>query len=123
MKAGGPEPGRAISARSSSTRRVRRVARLRAARVTPRSPRPTGPGERGRPRSSQHRFRWFPKEELGSDQLSPPRSASSAEELLRPFQAPTIGQHGAEVLQDLLGYRDDAKIAEPRREAGVLGKG
>lgn len=67
----------------------------------------------------QHRFTWFPKEELGSDQLSSPIHFVG-EELPRPFKAPTIGQHSGEVLKDLLGY-DDAKIAE-LREAGVLGK-
>ena len=41
------------------------------------------------------------------------------EELPAPTFAPTVGEHNAQLLREVLGY-DDAKIAE-LKEAGTLG--
>jgi crotonobetainyl-CoA:carnitine CoA-transferase CaiB-like acyl-CoA transferase len=42
------------------------------------------------------------------------------EELPIPAKAPTVGQHGDEVLREICGY-DDARIAA-LRESGALGE-
>jgi len=67
----------------------------------------------------QHRFTWLPKEELGADMLATPLHFLG-EDLPRPAKAPTLGQHGDEVLREVLGY-DETAIAELRR-SGALGE-
>ena len=65
----------------------------------------------------QARMPWIPHAELGSDQLPSPIKVVGGE--LPPItKAPTLGQHSAEVLRDVLGY-DDARIEE-LRAAGVI---
>jgi crotonobetainyl-CoA:carnitine CoA-transferase CaiB-like acyl-CoA transferase len=66
----------------------------------------------------QHRLPWYPASEHGADMLPFPVKFVG-EELPRPSQAPTVGEHTEEVLSKILGYDKD-KIAA-LREAGVLG--
>ena len=63
------------------------------------------------------RMPWIPHEQLGSDQLPSPIKVVGGE--LPPItKAPTLGQHSAEVLREVLGY-DDARIEE-LRAAGAI---
>jgi crotonobetainyl-CoA:carnitine CoA-transferase CaiB-like acyl-CoA transferase len=64
------------------------------------------------------RLGWLPREELGAEQLPNPLKLVG-DELPQPTRAPTVGQHGEDVLRGTLGY-DDARIAE-LRAAGALG--
>ena len=66
----------------------------------------------------QARLPWIPKERLGADELPIPLKVLDAEQPV-PTKAPTVGQHNAEVLAEVLGY-DDARIAA-LRESGALG--
>ena len=65
------------------------------------------------------RFHWFPREQLGAEQLPTPLKFVG-EELPVPAHAPTVGQHTDEVLRDLLGW-DDERIAESRARGGLGG--
>jgi crotonobetainyl-CoA:carnitine CoA-transferase CaiB-like acyl-CoA transferase len=64
------------------------------------------------------RFKLFPTERLGAEQLPSPIKFIN-EELPVPTKAPTVGQHTDNVLADLLGW-DDAAISAAR-EAGAFG--
>ena len=66
----------------------------------------------------QHRFPWYPADELDSEQLQFPLKITG-EELPRPTRAPESGQHTDEVLNEVLGYDAD-KIAK-LRDSGALG--
>ncbi len=68
----------------------------------------------------QDRFAWFPKEEIGADQLPQPVKFIG-EELPTPSKAPTVGEHTDDVLASVLGY-DATRIAE-LRTAGAFGEG
>jgi crotonobetainyl-CoA:carnitine CoA-transferase CaiB-like acyl-CoA transferase len=63
------------------------------------------------------RFRWYPIEQLGAEQLGTPLKFVG-EELPAPSHAPTVGQHTDEVLSELLGW-DDARIAASRARGGL----
>ena len=65
------------------------------------------------------RFPHFPASEHGAEMMSLPLKFLG-EELPVPKMAPTVGQHTADVLGDLLGFDED-KIADLRR-AGAFGK-
>jgi crotonobetainyl-CoA:carnitine CoA-transferase CaiB-like acyl-CoA transferase len=64
------------------------------------------------------RMTWFPKEQLGADELAVP-VLLDGEELPVPARAPTVGQHTDEVLRRVLGYDDD-RLAQVRA-TGALG--
>jgi crotonobetainyl-CoA:carnitine CoA-transferase CaiB-like acyl-CoA transferase len=66
----------------------------------------------------QHRLPWYPAARHGADLLPFP-VRFPGERLPEPAKAPTVGQHGDEVLRGALGY-DEARIAA-LREAGALG--
>jgi crotonobetainyl-CoA:carnitine CoA-transferase CaiB-like acyl-CoA transferase len=66
----------------------------------------------------QHRFPWLPAARHGADMLPFPVKLVG-EELPPPGRAPTPGEHGDEVLSEVLGY-DPARIAR-LRAAGALG--
>jgi crotonobetainyl-CoA:carnitine CoA-transferase CaiB-like acyl-CoA transferase len=66
----------------------------------------------------QHRFPWLPAAVHGADMLPFPLKLAG-EELPPPAKAPTPGQHGEQVLAQVLGY-DAGRIAR-LREAGALG--
>ena len=63
------------------------------------------------------RFHWFPREQLGAEQLPTPIKFVD-EELPSPTQAPTVGEHTEAVLRDILGW-DDERIAESRARGGL----
>ncbi len=63
------------------------------------------------------RFHWFPREQLGAEELPTPIKFVD-EELPSPTQAPTVGQHTEAVLRDVLGW-DDERIAESRARGGL----
>ncbi|MEI7859274.1 MAG: CaiB/BaiF CoA-transferase family protein [Acidimicrobiales bacterium] len=67
------------------------------------------------------RFEWYPIEQLGAEQLGTPLKFID-EALPNPSHAPTIGQHTAEVLADLLGWDAD-RIADSRAKGGLGGAG
>ena len=67
------------------------------------------------------RFEWYPIEQLGAEQLGTPLKFID-EALPNPSHAPTIGQHTAEVLADLLGWDAD-RIADSRTKGGLGGAG
>jgi crotonobetainyl-CoA:carnitine CoA-transferase CaiB-like acyl-CoA transferase len=64
------------------------------------------------------RMTWFPKEQLGADELAIPIHIEG-EELPVPHRAPTVGEHTDDVLRRVLGYDDD-QIAQVRA-TGALG--
>ncbi|MFP6662842.1 MAG: CoA transferase [Deltaproteobacteria bacterium] len=66
----------------------------------------------------QHRFPLYTVEQLDAEQLPTPLKFID-ETLPTPTRAPTIGQHSAEVLKNVLGW-DDAQVAKAR-DAGALG--
>ena len=66
----------------------------------------------------QDRLPWLPAARLGADQLPTPIKVVDGE-LPVPTRAPTPGQHGDEILREVLGY-DDTEI-ERRRAAGAFG--
>jgi len=66
----------------------------------------------------QDRFPWYPVSKHGAEMLPFPVKFPG-EELPEPRMAPTVGEHGEEVLQELLGY-DAEKIAALRKD-GVFG--
>jgi crotonobetainyl-CoA:carnitine CoA-transferase CaiB-like acyl-CoA transferase len=66
------------------------------------------------------RFDWFPREQLGAEQLPTPLKFVG-EELPTPTHAPTVGQHTEAVLRDVLGWDDD-RIAESRARGGLGGE-
>jgi crotonobetainyl-CoA:carnitine CoA-transferase CaiB-like acyl-CoA transferase len=66
----------------------------------------------------QDRFPLYPAGELGADQLPTPLKFLG-ETLPRPTRAPTVGQHGDEVLQSVLGW-GQAEIAAAR-DRGAFG--
>ncbi len=66
----------------------------------------------------QARFTLYPKEELGADELPGPLKFVG-ETLPRPTRAPTVGQHSATVLHEVLGW-EEHRVAEAR-EAGAFG--
>jgi crotonobetainyl-CoA:carnitine CoA-transferase CaiB-like acyl-CoA transferase len=66
----------------------------------------------------QDRFPWYPHERHGADQLPFPVHFIG-ETLPEPSRAPTLGQHGDEVLSRVLGY--DAERIARLRESGALG--
>nr|MDT0665515.1 hypothetical protein [Micromonospora sp. DSM 115978] len=61
---------------------------------------------------------WLPAEVLGAEQLPFPVKVVDGE-LPVPERAPTVGEHTAEVLRDVLGY-DDERLAA-LRAAGAHG--
>ena len=65
------------------------------------------------------RFKVLPHERHGADMLAFPVRFTD-EALPEPAMAPTVDQHGREVLRDVLGYGDD-KIAALRNE-GAFGR-
>ena len=76
------------------------------------------PGELARDPQFQNRFRWYPKEVLGADQLTPPLKIVDVE-LPIPTRAPTFGQHTDDVLRAVLDKSDDEIAA--LRAAGAHG--
>ncbi|MFZ6004728.1 MAG: CaiB/BaiF CoA transferase family protein [Actinomycetota bacterium] len=66
----------------------------------------------------QDRMPWIPKERVGNDQVPSPIKVLG-EDLPLPTKAPSVGEHTAEVLRDVLGY-DDKRIAD-LRDRGALG--
>ena len=66
----------------------------------------------------QDRFRWYPKELLGADQLAPPLKILDSD-LPTPTHAPTFGEHTELVLRTVLG-KSDAEISA-LRAAGAHG--
>lgn len=64
------------------------------------------------------RFPWIPQSRLGADELPTPIKLVDGETPL-PEKAPTVGQHTAAVLRDVLGYDDDRLRA--LQESGALG--
>ncbi|MDA8356188.1 MAG: CoA transferase [Actinomycetota bacterium] len=66
----------------------------------------------------QDRFPLYPASELGADQLPTPLKFLG-EDLPRPARAPTVGEHGEEVLRTVLGW-GDADVATAR-ERGAFG--
>lgn len=66
----------------------------------------------------KERMSWWPREQLGADQIPTPVKFLD-EEVPIPTKAPTVGQHTETVLREVLGY-DDEKVAS-LRAAGALG--
>jgi crotonobetainyl-CoA:carnitine CoA-transferase CaiB-like acyl-CoA transferase len=66
----------------------------------------------------QARFPWYSAKQHGADMLPFP-VRFLGEELPEPGKAPTVGEHGEDVLRSVLGY-DAARIAK-LRESGALG--
>jgi crotonobetainyl-CoA:carnitine CoA-transferase CaiB-like acyl-CoA transferase len=66
----------------------------------------------------RNRFPWYPHERHGADLLPFPVHFLG-ETLPEPARAPTVGEHGEEVLTRVLGY--DAERIERLRESGALG--
>jgi crotonobetainyl-CoA:carnitine CoA-transferase CaiB-like acyl-CoA transferase len=66
-----------------------------------------------------HRFPWIPAERAGAD-LMPVPVAVDGEVLPDLPRAPTVGEHTAGILADVLGYRPD-EIAELER-SGAFGR-
>jgi crotonobetainyl-CoA:carnitine CoA-transferase CaiB-like acyl-CoA transferase len=67
----------------------------------------------------RERFEWIDQERLGAEELPTPLKFVG-ESLPVPSHAPTVGQHTAEVLRDVLGW-DAARIAESRTRGGLGG--
>jgi crotonobetainyl-CoA:carnitine CoA-transferase CaiB-like acyl-CoA transferase len=66
----------------------------------------------------RNRFPWYPHERHGADLLPFPVHFLG-ETLPEPARAPTVGEHGEEVLTRVLGY--DAERIARLRESGALG--
>jgi len=66
----------------------------------------------------RERFPWYPAERHGADMLPFPVKFPG-ESLPEPGRAPTVGEHGDEVLSRVLGY--DAERIAKLRAAGALG--
>jgi crotonobetainyl-CoA:carnitine CoA-transferase CaiB-like acyl-CoA transferase len=65
------------------------------------------------------RMGWWPKEQLGHDQIPTPVKFLD-EDVPVPAKAPTVGEHTDAVLREVLGY-DEERIGA-LRAAGALGK-
>jgi len=76
------------------------------------------PGQLAQDPQFQDRFRWYPKEALGADQLAQPIKFLDAD-LPTPARAPTFGEHTEHVLRDVLGKSADEITA--LRAAGAHG--
>ena len=67
----------------------------------------------------EHRFEWYPVDQLGAEQLGSPIKFIG-EQMPIPTHAPTVGQHTDEVLAELLGW-DAARIKASRANGGLGG--
>ena len=67
----------------------------------------------------EHRFEWFPVDQLGAEQLGSPIKFID-ERMPVPAHAPTVGQHTDAVLAELLGW-DGARIEASRAKGGLGG--